>query len=243
MHVRALPSAAVLIVSALATVACSTTTKPDSTATAAISASPSGGSLAAGSGAHAAATPAATPAAGKASGSSTCSSTGTAIPPGIYAGPIHANLTTTMHLDVGGQNIPNAGGSTTPFNGNITVKSNGLTVTGTLTLSYIGTAQVGLPGDRNVHSVDGGTLDASISGPATNPVVDGTVSGVWGSFDAPVINGNGDTDSPIHTGLHITRSDCTQITGDLIALFQQFAAPVTQYLTLGGTGTWTAQRT
>jgi len=221
MHVRALSAAAILIVSALATAACSTTTRSGGAAPTAISASPSGGSPAAGSDAQAAATPAAR----KASGSSTCSSTGTAIPAGTYAGPIHANLTTTMHLNAGGQNIPNAGGSTTPFNGSISVKSDGLTVTGTLTLSYIGTAQVGLPGDPNVHSDDGGTLDASISGPATNPLVDGTVSGVWGSYDAPVINGDGDT-------------DC-----DLIALFQEFAAPVTQYLTLGGTGTWTAKRT
>jgi hypothetical protein len=35
---------------------------------------------------------------------------------------------------------------------------------------------------------------------------------------------------------------CTSISGDVVAMFRDFAAPVAQYLSISGTGTWTALR-
>jgi hypothetical protein len=94
----------------------------------------------------------------------------------------------------------------------------------------------------NVHTVDNGGLNATISGSAASPVVEGTLSGEWASLDAPVINATGSADSPIHAGLHITRAGCDSISGDAIAMFAEFASSVSQYLSFGGSGVWTATR-
>ena len=171
-----------------------------------------------------------------------CSSNGTTIPAGTYSGPIDATLTTQMHLNLPGASIPNAGGGDERMTGNVKVVSDGTKVTGTMTLSELGLSHVGLPGSVNVHTVSNGGLTATISGPASNPVVDGTFSGEWASLDAPVINGSGSATSPVHAGLHITRVGCGSISGDAIAMFAEFASSVAQYLSFGGSGVWTATR-
>jgi len=177
-----------------------------------------------------------------ASSTSSCSASGTTIPAGTYAGPIKVTLTTQMHLNLPGVSIPDAGGGTEALTGAVKVVSDGKQVTGTITLSGLGLSQVGIPGEVNVHSVDNGDLTATISGSASAPVVLGTMSGSWASLDAPVINATGSADSPVHGGLHITRVGCDSISGDAIAMFAEFAAAVTQYLSFGGSGTWTATR-
>ena len=174
---------------------------------------------------------------------SSCNVSGTTIPAGSYAGPIKATLTTQMHLNLPGASIPDAGGGTEVLTGDVNVVSDGKQVTGTITLSGLGLSQVGLPGEVNVHSVDNGDLTATISGSASSPVVDGTFGGSWASLDAPVINATGSADSPVHGGLHITRASCDSISGDAIAMFAEFATSVAQYLSFGGSGTWTATRT
>jgi hypothetical protein len=174
---------------------------------------------------------------------SDCSSSGTTIPAGTYSGPIKATLTTQMHLNLPQASIPDAGGGTEAFTGNVMVVSDGNQVTGTITLSGLGLSQVGLPGAVNVHTVDNGGLTATISGSASSPVVQGTLTGEWASLDAPVINTTGSAASPIHAGLHITRAGCDSISGDAIAMFAEFASSVSQYLSFGGSGVWTATRT
>ena len=171
-----------------------------------------------------------------------CSGTGTTIPAGTYSGPIKATLTTQMHLDLPGASVPDAGGGTSAFNGDVNVVSDGKQVTGTITLSELGLSHVGLPGAVNVHTVDDGGLTATISGSASSPVVSGTFSGEWASLDAPVVNATGSADTPLHAGLHITRAGCDSISGDAIAMFAEFASPVAQYLSFGGSGVWTATR-
>ena len=147
-----------------------------------------------------------------------------------------------MHLSLPGASIPDAGGGTEAFTGNVKVVSDGQQVTGTITLSGLGLSQVGLPGAVNVHTVDNGGLNATISGSATSPVVEGTLSGEWASLDAPMINATGSADSPIHAGLHITRAGCDSISGDAIAMFAEFASSVSPYLSFAGSGVWTATR-
>jgi hypothetical protein len=171
-----------------------------------------------------------------------CNASGTTIPAGTYSGPIKATLTTQMHLSLPGASVPDAGGGTSAFNGDVKVVSDGKQVTGTITLSELGLSHVGLPGAANVNSVDDGGLTASISGPASSPVVEGTFSGEWASLDAPVINAKGSADTPLHGGLHITRVGCDSISGDAIAMFAEFASSVSQYLSFGGSGVWTATR-
>ena len=171
-----------------------------------------------------------------------CSSSGTTIPAGTYSGPIDATLTTQMHINVPGASIPNAGGGDERMTGNVKVVSDGTKVTGTMTLSELGLSHVGLPGSVNVHTVSNGGLTATISGPASSPVVDGTLTGEWASLDAPVINSSGSATSPVHAGLHITRVGCSSISGDAIAMFAEFASSVAQYLSFGGSGVWTATR-
>jgi hypothetical protein len=58
-----------------------------------------------------------------------------------------------------------------------------------------------------------------------------------------VINATGSADSPVHGGLHITHAGCDSISGDAIAMFAEFATSVAQYLSFGGSGTWTATAT
>jgi hypothetical protein len=94
----------------------------------------------------------------------------------------------------------------------------------------------------NVHSKDSGEATATISGPATAPVLTGTLSGAWASLDAPVINGKGSSTNAFHAGLHVIRADCSSVKGDAVALFREIAAPVAQYLSFGGSGGWTATR-
>jgi hypothetical protein len=173
---------------------------------------------------------------------SSCRQSGTAIPAGRFTGPIKARLTTRMHLSLGGASVPNAGGGTEALTGSIALTSDGRTVTGTITLTGLGLSQVGLPGAAHVHSVDNGELTATISGPAGAPTVTGTLSGEWASLDAPVINGHGSATNHVRAGLHVTHATCAAITGDAIAMFAQIAAPVAQYLSIGGSGTWSATR-
>jgi len=126
--------------------------------------------------------------------------------------------------------------------GDVNVVSGGKQVTGTMTLSGLGLSQVGLPGSVNVHTVDNRGLTATISGSASSPMVNGTLTGEWATLDAPVINATGSANSPIHTSLHITRVGCDSISGDAIAMFADFASSVAQYLSFGGSGIWTATR-
>jgi hypothetical protein len=179
----------------------------------------------------------------KAVPSTTCVANGTTIPAGTYTTTIGATIITSMHIDIpGGPQIPNAGGGTEPLHGKVSITSNGSSVTGTMSLAGSGTSHVGLPGAVNVHSNDSGTLNGTISGPAGSPILSGMLSGEWASFDAPVINGSGSAASAVHASLHITRANCTSISGDVVAMFRDFAAPVAQYLTISGAGTWTAPR-
>jgi hypothetical protein len=172
-----------------------------------------------------------------------CTSSGTAIPAGTYTATIGATIITSMHIDIpGGPQIPSAGGGREPLRGSISVTSNGHSVTGTLNLAGAGTSLVGLPGAVNVHSNDSGSLKGTISGPAAAPVFGGRLAGEWASFDAPVLNGSGSANNTVRTSLHITRVSCTSISGDVVAMFRDFAAPVAQYLSISGTGTWTALR-
>jgi hypothetical protein len=106
-----------------------------------------------------------------------------------------------------------------------------------------GSSQVGLPGERQVHSKASGRFSGVISGSVSNPVVTGTLGGSWASLDAPVINGSGSGSSRVRAGLHIIRASCTAISGDAVAMFAEFAAPVAQYISISGSGVWTAART
>ena len=172
-----------------------------------------------------------------------CTANGTAIPVGSYSTTVGATIVTAMHIDIpGGPQIPNAGGGTQPMHGTISITSNGSSVRGTLSLAGSGTAHVGLPGAVNVHSNDAGHLTGTITGPATAPVFSGQATGEWASFDAPVLNGSGTSNSTVRTSLHITRVSCTAISGDIVALFQDLAKPVAQYLSISGSGAWTAPR-
>lgn len=159
---------------------------------------------------------------------------------GHYAGPVKATLTTTMHLDVGGVTIAHAGGGTEVLKGIVRLASDGQSVTGSITMSGLGLSQVGVPGGVAVHSVDNGELTGRISGPASAPIVTGTLSGEWASLDAPVLNGSGSAENKFTAGLHVTSASCTSVSGDAIAMFAQIADPVRQYVTVGGSGSWTA---
>ena len=172
-----------------------------------------------------------------------CQINGTTIRTGTYAGPITADIKTHMTLSAPGVAVPNAGSGSLPFTGRINLTSDGRTVRGTMSLSGKGLSQVGLPGAQQVHSTDAGTFTGTISGPANNPVVIGTLGGSWASFDAPLIDGSGHASNRVSAGLHVIRASCTAVSGDAVAMFAQFASPVAQYITISGSGVWTATRT
>ena len=171
-----------------------------------------------------------------------CTANGTAIPDGHYSGSIKATIKTTMSINTGGISIPNAGSGTEAWKGTVDLVSTGGTVSGTITLSELGLSQVGQSDGVQVHSVDTSDLKGTITGPASKPVVEATMSGEWASLDAPVINGKGDSTSDGSAGLHITHADCTSISGDAVAMFADLAAPVAQYIAISGSGAWSAKR-
>lgn len=176
------------------------------------------------------------------SATSACTTSGMTIPAGRYSGAIKTTLTTQMHLNLPGVSVPSAGGDTESMSGTVTVISDGRTVTGSITMSGLGLSQVGLPGGPAVHSVDNGDLTGRISGSASDPIVNGTLSGEWASLDAPIANATGSASNSFQAGLHVSRVGCASISGDAIAMFAQIAAPVAQYLSIGGSGSWTANR-
>jgi hypothetical protein len=93
-----------------------------------------------------------------------------------------------------------------------------------------------------VHSVDNSELKGTISGPSSTPAVAATGTGDWETLDSPVVKGSGSSTSALSGGLHIVKADCASISGDAVAMFGDFMKPVSQYLTVGGTGTWVAMR-
>lgn len=167
-----------------------------------------------------------------------CVPDGKTIPAGHYSGPVNATLKSTMRLGP----VSNAGSGTDVFTGTVVIDSNGSTVTGSVNLSGLGLSQVGPSGSTQVHSTDNSEFTGQIKGKAADPVVTGSFSGEWASLDAPVINGSGSDTRSVTAGLHITRADCTSVSGDAIAMFTDLAAPVAQYITISGSGIWTARR-
>ena len=147
-----------------------------------------------------------------------------------------------MSLNTGGISIPNAGGGTEAWSGTVDVVSKGGKVTGTIAMTELGLSQVGTTGGVQVHSVDDSELSGTITGASDTPSVVATGTGEWASLDAPVLNGSGTSTSTLTGGLHITRADCTSISGDAVAMFADFMAPVAQYLTVSGSGAWVAKR-
>jgi hypothetical protein len=171
----------------------------------------------------------------------TCTADGTSIPDGHYSGAFKARIKTTMSINTGGISLPNAGSGDEAWKGTIDLVSSGGSVTGTITMSELGLSQVGQSGGVQVHSVDTGDLKGAISGPASSPVVAAKMSGDWATLDAPV-GGSGAATSSGNTGLHVTRADCTSISGNAVAMFADLAAPVAKYIAISGSGTWVATR-
>jgi len=171
-----------------------------------------------------------------------CKPDGTSIPDGHYSGPIKATIKTTMTISADGISLPNAGGGTEAWKGTVDLISSGGKVTGTITMSDLGLSQVGTSGGVQVHSVENGDLKGTIAGPASKPAVAATGTGEWASLDAPVLNGSGTNTSSLSGGLHITKADCSSISGDAVAMFSDFMSPVAQYLAVSGDGTWVAKR-
>jgi hypothetical protein len=174
----------------------------------------------------------------KGHGSGACKASGATIPAGKYSGDIESNLNTVMKLTIPGAGaIQNAGASTTPMDGEIHITSDGKTVHGVISLSGEGVSQVG----GSINSKTEGDLTGEISGPASDPVVVAKLGGAWQTLDAP-INSSGSTSNTVTIGLHITSVSCRAIAGDAIAMFAEVAKPVAQYITVSGTGAWTAKR-
>jgi hypothetical protein len=49
--------------------------------------------------------------------------------------------------------------------------------------------------------------------------------------------------SLVHAGLHVISASCASISGDAVAMFAEFAKAVAQYISISGSGVWTAART
>jgi hypothetical protein len=171
-----------------------------------------------------------------------CTADGTSIPDGHYTGKVDTTIDLVMTITADGISIPNAGGGKERWQGTVDLTSKGGQVKGTMSLSELGLSQVGQPGSVQVHSVDNGTLYGTISGPASKPTVAAIGTGEWASLDAPAGNTSGGQSTDLDGGLHVTNATCGSITGDDVAMFSDFMAPVSQYLSVSGNGTWVAAR-
>ena len=116
----------------------------------------------------------------------------------------------------------------------MTVVSDGKTVSGSMSVKATGTSKLSFdPIGIGDDSYFGG-LTGTISGPADAPIVTGTLE----SVDAVA----GPQNSPLKAGLHLTRVTCGSISGDLVAMFVEITRPVSQYITVTGSGEWTATK-
>lgn len=167
-------------------------------------------------------------ASGNAAGGSCATNDGKSIPAGRYSGQVDGSLNT--HLTV----VEAAGNGSDHMSGSITLTSDGHQVTGSMTLKGAGSADVSVPGELTVNTTHFGSLVGTISGPASSPVVDGTLAG---SDDS------GAHSSPFHAGLHVTKASCDAVSGDIVAMFQEITAPESPYLTIDGSAPWTIHRT
>ena len=173
------------------------------------------------------------------SGSGGCTASGTSIPAGHYSGTIKATLKTTMSLTVpGAGTLTGVGNGLQGMNGTVDIVSNGSTVTGSINLSGLGSSEIA---GGAAGSAGSGKFTGTISGSASNPQVAGIMSGDWDAY-GPVTASSGSASNAAHAGLHVTNASCSAVSGDAIAMFAQIATPVKQYITIGGTGAWTATR-
>jgi hypothetical protein len=173
------------------------------------------------------------------SGSGGCTASGTSIPAGHYSGTIKATLKTTMSLTVpGAGTLTGVGNGLQGMNGTVDIVSNGSTVTGSIDLSGLGSSEIA---GGAAGSAGSGQFTGTISGSASNPQVSGTMSGDWDAY-GPVTTSSGSASNAAHAGLHVTSASCSAVSGDAIAMFAQIATPVKQYITITGTGAWTATR-
>ena len=152
------------------------------------------------------------------------------IPAGTYTGPITATLISALHLPQDPGKYGSPGGGTATVVGMVTLVSDGATVKGTIHAAGSSNSHVGLKDSVTVVSIGSGSLNGTISGPATGPVVKGTLAS---SEAAP---------TPFTSGLHLTRIGCGAISGDLVAMYAEIAKPVATYITITGSGAWTAPR-
>jgi hypothetical protein len=152
-----------------------------------------------------------------------CSAGSTSIPPGTFTGVLAGDLQITEP--------PIVGHTDETFTGQVVVISDGESVTGTIAMHWSGSGDI-----NNGHVTEDTTLhDATITGSATDPVVDGTMTG------QVVVDGDARTgSSPVHLHLHILRADCQTITGDAVAMLREILPGTV--VSLNGNGTWTAAR-
>ena len=128
-----------------------------------------------------------------------------------------------------------AGHTDETYTGHIELTSNASTVTGTINMHWSGAGDITI-GNATSHVTEDSTLtDATISGPASKPVVDGTLAGQITIDGTPTPL---PASHPAHIPLHITNTNCQTITGDAIALLRDLLPPSPDTLT--GNGTWTA---
>jgi hypothetical protein len=80
-----------------------------------------------------------------------------------------------------------------------------------------------------------GTMTGTISGSAANPIASGTLQGS--------IEIAGAVSSPFWAGLRLTRASCASVSGDLVAMFTEIYAAVTNLVTVSGSGAWTIPNT
>ncbi|MGZ4763118.1 MAG: hypothetical protein ACXV7I_11820, partial [Ilumatobacteraceae bacterium] len=152
-----------------------------------------------------------------------CAADSSSIPSGTFTGDLAGAFEITEP--------PIPGHTDETFTGNVVVVSDGATVTGTIAMHWSGSGDI-----NNGHVTEDTTLhDATISGSATDPVVDGTMTGQI------VIDGNTTTGSdPVHLHLHILSADCQTITGDAVAMLREILPGTVS--SLNGNGAWTATR-
>jgi hypothetical protein len=152
-----------------------------------------------------------------------CAAASTSIPSGTFTGDLSGAVEITEP--------PIVGQTDETFTGQVVVVSDGETVTGTMAMHWSGSGDI-----NNGHVTEDTTLhDATITGSATDPIVDGTITG------QVVVDGTARTGSfPVHLHLHILTANCQTITGDAVAMLREILPG--NVTSLNGTGTWTAAR-
>ncbi len=115
----------------------------------------------------------------------------------------------------------------------IVLHSDGVNASGRVSLHWAGEGDLLIAGSTSHIAEDSTLHDAVISGPVTDPVVDGTITGTE-TVDGDAVPGR----RPVHAHLHVVGASCVGLGTDIVAMLNDMVG--NGFSTVTGAATFAA---